>query len=124
MAIFRLNVEDDNLHNAELVIAKETDIELENHKEFYVPTETTNGSITIFKGTESNCEKVLNEIEQKLSNQHQLDLERGEEYAARLTHADRINREQAKKIKQLKQKLAEKGDSAPCLKNYSSPQSY
>ena len=28
MAIFRLNIEDDNLHNAELVIAKKTDIEL------------------------------------------------------------------------------------------------
>ena len=36
MAIFRLNVEDDNLHNAELVIAKETDIELENHLESWL----------------------------------------------------------------------------------------
>ena len=33
MAIFRLNVEDDNLHNAELVIAKKTDLELEDHLE-------------------------------------------------------------------------------------------
>ena len=36
MAIFRLNVEDDNLHNAELVIAKETDIELESHLESWI----------------------------------------------------------------------------------------
>ena len=36
MAIFRLNVEDDNLHNAELVIAKETDIELEDHLESWL----------------------------------------------------------------------------------------
>ena len=36
MAIFRLNVEDDNLHNAELVIAKETDIELESHLESWL----------------------------------------------------------------------------------------
>ena len=36
MAIFRLNVEDDNLHNAELVIAKETDIKLENHLESWL----------------------------------------------------------------------------------------
>ena len=36
MAIFRLNVEDDNLHNAELVIAKKTDIELENHLESWL----------------------------------------------------------------------------------------
>ncbi len=36
MAIFRLNVEDDNLHNAELVIAKETDIKLESHLESWL----------------------------------------------------------------------------------------
>ena len=36
MAIFRLNVEDDNLHNAELVIAKKTDIELEKHLESWL----------------------------------------------------------------------------------------
>ena len=36
MAIFRLNVEDDNLHNAELIIAKKTDIELENHLESWL----------------------------------------------------------------------------------------
>ena len=36
MAIFRLNVEDDNLHNAELVIAKETDIELESYLESWL----------------------------------------------------------------------------------------
>ena len=36
MAIFRLNVEDDNLHNAELVIAKKTDIELEDHLESWL----------------------------------------------------------------------------------------
>ena len=36
MAIFRLNVEDDNLHNAELVIAKKTDIELESHLESWL----------------------------------------------------------------------------------------
>ena len=36
MAIFRLNVEDGNLHNAELVIAKETDIELESHLESWL----------------------------------------------------------------------------------------
>ena len=36
MAIFRLNAEDDNLHNAELVIAKKTDIELENHLESWL----------------------------------------------------------------------------------------
>ncbi len=34
--IFRLNVEDDNLHSAELVIAKKTDIELENHLESWL----------------------------------------------------------------------------------------
>ena len=31
MAIFRLNIEDNNLHNAELVIAKETNIKLEKY---------------------------------------------------------------------------------------------
>ena len=36
MAIFRLNVEDDNLHNAKLVIAKKTDIELESHLESWL----------------------------------------------------------------------------------------
>ena len=36
MAIFRLNVEDDNLHNAELVIAKKTNIELEKHLESWL----------------------------------------------------------------------------------------
>ena len=36
MAIFRLNVEDDNLHNAELVIAKKTDIELETYLESWL----------------------------------------------------------------------------------------
>ena len=36
MAIFRLNVEDDNLHNAELVIAKKTDIEFEDHLESWL----------------------------------------------------------------------------------------
>ena len=36
MAIFRLNVENDNLHNAELVIAKKTDIELEKHLESWL----------------------------------------------------------------------------------------
>lgn len=36
MAIFKLNVEDDNLHNAELVIAKKTDIELEKHLESWI----------------------------------------------------------------------------------------
>ena len=36
MAIFRLKVEDDNLRNAELVIAKETDIELESHLESWL----------------------------------------------------------------------------------------
>ena len=36
MAIFRLNVENDNLHNAELVIAKETDIELESYLESWL----------------------------------------------------------------------------------------
>ena len=36
MAIFRLNVEDNNLHNAELVIAKKTDIKLENHLESWL----------------------------------------------------------------------------------------
>ena len=36
MAIFRLKVEDDNLHNAELVIAKETDIELESYLESWL----------------------------------------------------------------------------------------
>ena len=36
MAIFRLNVEDDNLHNAELIIAKETDIKLESHLESWL----------------------------------------------------------------------------------------
>ena len=36
MAIFRLNVEDDNLHNAELVIAKKTDIELESYLESWL----------------------------------------------------------------------------------------
>jgi hypothetical protein len=36
MAIFRLNVEDGNLHNAELVIAKETDIELESYLESWL----------------------------------------------------------------------------------------
>ena len=36
MAIFRLKVEDDNLRNAELVIAKKTDIELESHLESWL----------------------------------------------------------------------------------------
>ena len=36
MAIFRLNVEDDNLHNAELIIAKETNIELESYLESWL----------------------------------------------------------------------------------------
>ena len=36
MAIFRLNVEDNNLHNAELIIAKETDIKLESHLESWL----------------------------------------------------------------------------------------
>lgn len=36
MAIFRLNIEDDNLHNAELIIAKETDIELESYLESWL----------------------------------------------------------------------------------------
>ena len=36
MAIFRLDVEGDNLHNAELVIAKKTDIELEDHLESWL----------------------------------------------------------------------------------------
>ena len=36
MAIFRLKVEDDNLRNAELVIAKETNIELESHLESWL----------------------------------------------------------------------------------------
>lgn len=36
MAIFRLNVEDNNLHSAELVIAEETDIELERHLESWL----------------------------------------------------------------------------------------
>ena len=36
MAIFRLNVEDDNLHNAELIIAKQTDIELESYLESWL----------------------------------------------------------------------------------------
>lgn len=36
MAIFRLEVEDDNLHNAELIIAKETDIELESYLESWL----------------------------------------------------------------------------------------
>ena len=36
MAIFRLNTEDDNLHNAELIIAKETDIKLESHLESWL----------------------------------------------------------------------------------------
>ena len=36
MAIFRLEVKDDNLHNAELIIAKETDIELESHLESWL----------------------------------------------------------------------------------------
>lgn len=36
MAIFRLNEEDDNLHSAELVIAKKTDIELEDHLESWL----------------------------------------------------------------------------------------
>lgn len=36
MAIFRLSVEDDNLHNAGLVIAKETDIELESYLESWL----------------------------------------------------------------------------------------
>ena len=36
MAIFRLNVENDNLHNAELIIAKETDIELESYLESWL----------------------------------------------------------------------------------------
>ncbi len=36
MAIFQLNEEGDNLHNAELVIAKETDIELESYLESWL----------------------------------------------------------------------------------------
>lgn len=36
MAIFRLEVKDDNLHNAELVVAKETDIKLESHLESWL----------------------------------------------------------------------------------------
>ena len=36
MAIFRLEVEDGNLHNAELVIAEETDIALESHLESWL----------------------------------------------------------------------------------------
>ena len=36
MAIFRLNVEDNNLHNAELIIAKETNIELESYLESWL----------------------------------------------------------------------------------------
>ena len=36
MAIFRLNVEDSNLHNAELIIAKETNIELESYLESWL----------------------------------------------------------------------------------------
>jgi hypothetical protein len=36
MAIFRLKVEDDNLHNAELIIAKETNIELESYLESWL----------------------------------------------------------------------------------------
>ena len=36
MAIFRLEVENDNLHNAELIIAKETDIELESYLESWL----------------------------------------------------------------------------------------
>lgn len=36
MAIFRLSIEDDNLHNAELIIAKETDIKLESHLESWL----------------------------------------------------------------------------------------
>ena len=36
MAIFRLNVEGNNLHNAELVVAKETDIKLESHLESWL----------------------------------------------------------------------------------------
>ena len=36
MAIFRLNVEDNNLHNAELIIAKKTDIEFEDHLESWL----------------------------------------------------------------------------------------
>ena len=36
MAIFRLEVEDDNLHNAELIIAKETNIELESYLESWL----------------------------------------------------------------------------------------
>ena len=36
MAIFRLNVADGNLHNAELIIAKETDIELESYLESWL----------------------------------------------------------------------------------------
>ena len=36
MAIFRLNIEKDNLHSAELIIAKETDIELESYLESWL----------------------------------------------------------------------------------------
>ena len=36
MAIFRLEVENDNLHSAELIIAKETDIELESYLESWL----------------------------------------------------------------------------------------
>ena len=36
MAIFRLNVENDNLHSAELIIAKETNIELESYLESWL----------------------------------------------------------------------------------------
>ena len=36
MAIFRLEVEDSNLHNAELIIAKKTDIELESYLESWL----------------------------------------------------------------------------------------
>ena len=36
MAIFRLNLEDDNLHNAELIIAKETNIKLESYLESWL----------------------------------------------------------------------------------------
>ncbi len=57
MAIFRLKVEDDNLHNAELVIAKKTDIELEKHLESWLensPWALVEGEPTLWIGRQTS----------------------------------------------------------------------
>ena len=56
MAIFRLNVEDDNLHNAELVIAEETDIALESHLESWLENSSrTLGEPILWIGRQRNA---------------------------------------------------------------------